>query len=69
LFGTPRAGFYGGDHKMLGWIMIFALTFLGAFFCLANNVAAAPISLKLVTMVSGFLLVASILTRVVRGRA
>ncbi len=54
---------------MLGWMMIFGLTFFGAFGALANNVAAAPESLKLATLISGILLLASIFTRVVRGRA
>jgi hypothetical protein len=54
---------------MLGWMMIFGLAFLGAFLTLATDVAQAPVSLKLATLISGFLLVAFILTRVARGRA
>jgi hypothetical protein len=54
---------------MLGWMMIFGLTFFGAFLTLATNVAEAPVSLKLATLISGFLLLACILTRVARGRA
>jgi hypothetical protein len=54
---------------MLGWMMIFGLIFLGAILALATNMAAAPLSLKLATLLSGFLLLACILTRVARGRA
>ena len=67
--GTPRASHTGGDETMPGWMMIFGLTFLIAFLTLARNAAAAPLSLILATLVSGVLLVACILTRVVRGRA
>jgi len=54
---------------MLGWMMIFGLTFFGAVLTLANDVAKAPVSLKLAALISGILLLACIVTRVARGRA
>ncbi len=54
---------------MLGWMMMFGLMFFGAGVTLVTNVAEAPLSLKLATLISGFLLLACILTRVARGRA
>jgi hypothetical protein len=54
---------------MPGWIMIFAIIFLGTSLTLAANLGEASVSLKLAAVISGFLLVACILTRVARGRA
>ena len=54
---------------MLGWMMMFALMFFGAGVTLVNNLAEAPVSLKLATLISGILLLACILTRVARGKA
>jgi hypothetical protein len=54
---------------MFGWMMIFGLMFCSAFVTLAIDVAQAPVSLKLATLISGILLLACILTRVARGRA
>lgn len=62
---------------MLGWMMIFGLMFFAAFSTLATTLATnfsakladQPLSLIVATGLSGFLLLACILTRVVRGRA
>jgi len=58
---------------MLGWMMIFGLMFFAAFSTLAANFSAKladqPLSLIVATALSGFLLLACIFTRIVRGRA
>lgn len=55
---------------MLGWMGIFALMFLvGLWATLAGDPSGASLSLKLATVLSGTLLFACVITRVVRGRA
>jgi len=54
---------------MLGWMMVFALmTVLGSVMTLAGTLAAAPVSMKLVTLVFGVLFLVCLFTRFVRDR-
>jgi hypothetical protein len=54
---------------MLGWMLIFALMFLASALLTLGNPAAASLSLKLATIISGSLFLACIATRLARGRA
>ena len=59
---------------MLGWMIIFGLTFFAAVSTLVTSLstsdyAGVPLSLEVATVLSGFLLLAFILTRLARGRA
>jgi len=54
---------------MLGWMLIFGVMFLVSSITLALSVAQASLSLEFAAVISGFLLLASILTRLARGRA
>ena len=54
---------------MLGWITIFALMFLLALLStLAADPSGTSVSLKLAIVTFGMLLLASVITRVARGR-
>ena len=55
---------------MLGWILVFALTFLSfAISTLGFDPAAAPISSRLGMILSGVLFLITVLARVSRNRA